>query len=126
MAMTTAPASPGTPRMTALAEDEALLWPWWSQQAAETVRLLLEEGDMAAAGPGHPLIDACEELAADVLAPGRLVMLCDSGTAALETAYAALGLDAGSDVLVASHSFRSTVTAMLPTAWCRCCATATP
>ncbi len=88
MAMTTAltpPACAGGSR--ALPGGEAVLWPWWSLQAADTVRLLLEEGDMAAAEAGHPLIDACEELAADVLAPGRLVMLCDSGTAVLETAY---------------------------------------
>jgi dTDP-4-amino-4,6-dideoxygalactose transaminase len=90
-----------------------LLWPWWSEDATNTVLRLLNQGDMAAAGSGHPLIDACEDLAADALAPGRLVTLCDSGTSALETAYAALRLEPGSEVLVASASFRSTVTAML-------------
>ncbi|MDT0614475.1 aminotransferase class I/II-fold pyridoxal phosphate-dependent enzyme [Streptomyces sp. DSM 40712] len=114
MAVTATLPSTGVPRSTAAAGGEALLWPWWSQVATDTVRLLLDEGDMAAAGAGHPLIDACEELAGEVLAPGRRVMLCDSGTAALETAYAALRLDPGSEVLVATHSFRSTVTAMLP------------
>lgn len=104
----------GVPRSSAVVGGEALLWPWWSEEATNTVQLLLDEGDMAAAGADHPLIDACEELAADALAPGRLMMMCDSGTAALETAYAALRLEPGSEVLVASASFRSTVTAMLP------------
>ncbi|MEU2264964.1 aminotransferase class I/II-fold pyridoxal phosphate-dependent enzyme [Streptomyces olindensis] len=114
MAVTATLPTTGVPRSSAVVGGEALLWPWWSEEATDTVRLLLDEGDMAAAGAGHPLIDACEDLAADVLAPGRLVTLCDSGTAALETAYAALRLDPGSEVLVASASFRSTVTAMLP------------
>ncbi|WKU42629.1 DegT/DnrJ/EryC1/StrS family aminotransferase [Streptomyces sp. VNUA116] len=93
--------------------DRAVLWPWWSEGAVETVRWLLDEGDMAAAGRDHPQIGECEQLAEDVLLPGRPVMMCDSGTGALETAYAALQMEAG-EVLVASHSFRSTVTAMLP------------
>ncbi|MFE7664901.1 DegT/DnrJ/EryC1/StrS family aminotransferase [Streptomyces celluloflavus] len=108
--------------MTATAEGrsgsvtaaERLLWPWWSEGALETVRWLLEEGDMAAAGPVHPQIGECEQIASAVLAGGRPVMMCDSGTGALETAYAALRLEPGSEVLVASASFRTTVTAMLP------------
>jgi dTDP-4-amino-4,6-dideoxygalactose transaminase len=114
MAVTVPLAVTGVAGGTAALTGEALLWPWWSQDATDTVQLLLEEGDMAAAGASHSLIDACEQLAADVLAPGRSVMLCDSGTAALETAYAALRLEPGSEVLVGTHSFRSTVTAMLP------------
>ncbi|MEV8476244.1 DegT/DnrJ/EryC1/StrS family aminotransferase [Streptomyces sp. NPDC051173] len=92
----------------------AVLWPWWSEGAVETVQWLLDEGDMAAASRDHPQIAECEQLAEDVLAPGRPVMMCDSGTGALETGYAALQLEPGSEVLVASHSFRATVTAMLP------------
>ncbi|MET8609794.1 DegT/DnrJ/EryC1/StrS family aminotransferase [Streptomyces misionensis] len=103
-----------TARSGPASSGEALLWPWWSQDATDTVQLLLGEGDMAAAGAQHPVIDACEQLAADVLAPGRLVMLCDSGTSALETAYAALRLEPGSEVLACTHSFRATVTAMFP------------
>lgn len=119
MDVTTTPAlasSAGAPRAVTAPPSSAgpLLWPWWSQDALNAVRRLLEEGDMAAAGQGHPLIDACEQLAADVLAPGRHVMLCDSGTAALETGYAALRLPPGSEVLIPATSFRATATAMLP------------
>ncbi|MER5985707.1 DegT/DnrJ/EryC1/StrS family aminotransferase [Streptomyces sp. NPDC001787] len=90
------------------------LWPWWSQHAIDLVGGLLECGDLAGADAGHQQIDACEQMASHTLAAGRPVMMCDSGTAALETLYAALGLGRGSEVLVASHSFRATVTAMLP------------
>ncbi|MFF8919407.1 DegT/DnrJ/EryC1/StrS family aminotransferase [Streptomyces sp. NPDC015032] len=90
------------------------LWPWWSQHAHDVVGRLLESGDLAGAGAEHPQIDACEQLASQTLAAGRPVMMVDSGTAALETVYAALGLGRGAEVLVASHSFRATVTAMLP------------
>ncbi|MFE7120464.1 DegT/DnrJ/EryC1/StrS family aminotransferase [Streptomyces sp. NPDC057654] len=104
--LTTAPAPQGL-------RGGGPLWPWWSREAHLAVGRLLQSGDMAAAGAGHPQIDTCEELAARILAPGRRVMLCDSGTGALEAAYAALRLEPGSDVLVASHSFRATATAML-------------
>nr|WP_181411643.1 DegT/DnrJ/EryC1/StrS family aminotransferase [Streptomyces sp. FR1] len=114
MAVTATLPTIGAPRRTADLLGEALLWPWWSEDAASTVQALLDEGDMAAAEAGHPLIDACEQLAADALVPERLTMMCDSGTAALETAYAALRLEPGSEVLVATNSFRATVTAMLP------------
>ncbi|MER5578171.1 DegT/DnrJ/EryC1/StrS family aminotransferase [Streptomyces massasporeus] len=113
MAVTVTPTG-SPPPATPSPLDEALLWPLWSEGATETARRLMDEGDMAAADAGHPQIDACEQLATDVLAPGRMVMLCDSGTGALETAYAALRLAAGSEVLVCTHSFRSTATAMLP------------
>ncbi|MBB4890430.1 DegT/DnrJ/EryC1/StrS family aminotransferase [Streptomyces netropsis] len=101
------------PAETPRVQEQAMLWPWWSEGAVEMVRWLLDEGDMAAAGRDHPQIAECEQLAGDVLAPGRPVMLCDSGTGALETGYAALQVEPGSEVLVASHSFRATVTAML-------------
>lgn len=90
------------------------LWPWWSTAAREEVHQLLESGDLAGAAATHLQIDACEQLASQTLAPGRPMLLCDSGTSALETAYQALRLEEGAHVLVASHSFRSTVTAMLP------------
>ncbi|MEU8550971.1 DegT/DnrJ/EryC1/StrS family aminotransferase [Streptomyces roseoverticillatus] len=94
--------------------ERGVLWPWWSERAAERVQQLFDDGDMAAAGRSHPQIDECEQLAEEVLSPGQPMMMCDSGTGALETAYAALQLETGSEVLVASHSFRATVTAMLP------------
>ncbi|MFB7763639.1 DegT/DnrJ/EryC1/StrS family aminotransferase [Streptomyces xiamenensis] len=96
------------------AVNERLLWPWWSQSAMDATSRLLEGGDLAAAGARHEQIEACEQLAAQQLAAGRAVMMVDCGTGALETGYAALGLERGGEVLVASHSFRATVTAMLP------------
>lgn len=97
-----------------VASAERLLWPFWSQEALHRVQWLLEDGDMAATGPAHPQIEECEQAAGQILETGRPVMMCDSGTSALETGYAALRLDRGSEVLVASNSFRATVTAMLP------------
>ncbi|MFE7461759.1 DegT/DnrJ/EryC1/StrS family aminotransferase [Nocardiopsis terrae] len=55
-----------------------------------------------------------EHLIEHTLAPGQHVLATGSGTAALTTAYAALGLEVGAEVLAPAHTFRATVTAMLP------------
>jgi dTDP-4-amino-4,6-dideoxygalactose transaminase len=58
-------------------------------------------------------VQGLEERAERVLAPGRHVLATGSGTAALASAYAALGLSAGAEVLVPTLTFRATVTPLL-------------
>lgn len=61
-----------------------------------------------------PAVRTLEHLIEHTLAPGQYVLATGSGTAALTTAYAALELEAGAEVLAPATTFRATVTAMLP------------
>ncbi|WP_435108052.1 aminotransferase class I/II-fold pyridoxal phosphate-dependent enzyme [Nocardiopsis synnemataformans] len=88
------------------------LWPLWSDAARAQVGDLLTGGDLTATTLTPP-VRTLEHLVEHVLAPGRHVLATGSGTAALATAYVALGLEPGAQVLAPAHTFRATVTAML-------------
>ena len=90
----------------------ARLWPFWSASALARAGDLLASGDLTGIGP-CPHVQGLEERAERVLAPGRHVLATGSGTAALASAYAALGLSAGAEVLVPTLTFRATVTPLL-------------
>lgn len=88
------------------------LWPFWSASARDRAGQLLATGDLTGTSP-CPQVQGLEERAERVLAPGRHVLATGSGTAALASAYAALGLSAGAEVLVPTLTFRATVTPLL-------------
>lgn len=88
------------------------LWPFYSDAAAEQVTALIRAGSLAAMVK-TPEIASCEAQLTEALAPTHEALLCTSGTAGLATAYAALGLERGSEVLVPAHTFRATVTPLL-------------
>lgn len=89
------------------------LWPFWSEIARAQVNDLIAGGDVTGTRM-NPSVRTLEHLIEHTLAPGRHVLATGSGTAALTTAYAALGLEVGAEVLAPAHTFRATVTALLP------------
>src|SRR5437868_12792314 len=88
------------------------LWPFWSADVRRRVLERIAAGDLAATDVDR-YITRLEKLVRQRLAPGCHVLACGSGTAALASAYAALGLAPGAEVLVPTLTFRATVTPLL-------------
>ncbi|RCV51853.1 aminotransferase class I/II-fold pyridoxal phosphate-dependent enzyme [Marinitenerispora sediminis] len=89
------------------------LWPWWSSAARAEAAARISRGDLSAADARDPDISALEDAVRRELAPDAHVLACASGTAALASAYAALGCLPGAEILVPSHTFRATVTPLV-------------
>jgi perosamine synthetase len=87
-------------------------WPFYSSAVEDTVRSIIASGEVSATHP-HPLVEEVERRFVEAHCPGGFGVWCGSGTAALFSAYFALGLDAGDEVLVPSMTFRATVTPLL-------------
>ncbi|MEU0237697.1 DegT/DnrJ/EryC1/StrS family aminotransferase [Nocardiopsis sp. NPDC006198] len=87
------------------------LWPFWSPRAHTRLDSLLDS-DLTGTRTAEPVVEL-EELTRRVLSPDRRVLACSSGTAALASAYAALGLSPGAEVLVPTMGFRATATPLL-------------
>jgi perosamine synthetase len=96
-----------------LGSDEPRLWPFYSERAVARVTARVRAGTMYSTSGDDPDIAACERRLADVLLPGASAVLCNSGTAALASAYFALALEPGAEVLVPSNTFRATATPLL-------------
>lgn len=87
-------------------------WPFYSDEARETVAKLIDTGDVFASTE-HELIDRLEAEFAEIHRPGGFALFMGSGTHGLLAAYFALGLEEGAEVLVPTHTFRATATPLL-------------
>lgn len=85
------------------------LWPFYSERTGSIVARKIGSGQVFATN-FDPDIEKFEESFAKKLCPEHYALFCSSGTSALMTAYFALGLDSGSEVLVQSNTFRTTAT----------------
>lgn len=101
-------ATGGAPAVEALPRR----WPFYSSAVTETVRSIIASGEVSATHP-HPMVEEVERRFVEAHCPEGYGIWCGSGTAALFSAYFALGLDAGDEVLVPTVTFRATVTPLL-------------
>lgn len=88
------------------------LWPFYTEDARQRVSDLICRGATYASAD-DPVITELESALAALHCPGGFAVYCNSGTSALFSAYFGLGLDPGAEVVVASNSFRGTVTPLL-------------
>jgi len=87
-------------------------WPFYSTKVAAAIVERVVSGNLYATEI-DPLIEGFEERFTQRLCPGYKSIFCSTGTAALSSAYFALGLDPGAEVLVPTNTFRATVTPLL-------------
>lgn len=89
------------------------LWPVYSDEARTVVNELIARGE-SYSSHAHPLIEELETALLERFnAPARHCLFVASGTTAILTAYFALGLDRGAEVLVPSITFHATASPML-------------
>lgn len=99
----------GPPSVTSL---NARKWPFYSGDVEPAVLDKIRTGNIAATNVDKDII-AFERSFVDKQCPDHAAIFCGSGTAGLLSAYFALGLDKGAEVLVPSNTFRATVTPLL-------------
>ena len=83
-------------------------WPWVSESAKKNVNKLLESGSIYDFARG-PIFTQLEETIADYYNV-RYVLSVSSGTAALHSAYVAIGVGPEDEVIVPTYTFHATVT----------------
>lgn len=90
---------------------EVKKWPFYSENK-DAIFNKIRTGDIAATNVDSDII-AFEQSFIDTQCPGFSAVFCSTGTAGLLSAYFAIGLDKGAEVLVPSNTFRATVTPLL-------------
>ena len=84
-------------------------WPFYSKGVEKRIVERIRSGDICAIEVDS-LIEEFEERFTKHYCPDSYAIFCGSGTAALFSAYFAIGLEYGAEVLVPTNTFRATVT----------------
>ncbi len=93
-----------------LTEDEHGVWPRVEAEEKAAVMAVLDSGILS--GGSAPAARAFERAFAEK-AGARHALLCHSGTSALQVAVAAVGVEAGQEVIVPAYSFVATAIAVM-------------
>lgn len=86
-------------------------WPYYSADAVKEVAKAISHGDVYSFGK-HPALTKIENWARDYFSV-RYALAVSSGTAALFSAFKALGISCDDEVLVQDYTFHATVTPLL-------------
>jgi dTDP-4-amino-4,6-dideoxygalactose transaminase len=87
-------------------------WPFYSEEATAIVHGIIQRGKVFDSGEDE-WVGKVEAEFSRKLAPNHYSLFCGSGTAALYSAYFALNLSKGSEVILPVNSFRATATPLL-------------